>query len=51
MARYACRHPRLARRPRSSMGVDVGGSEAAFREAGRSLPFVRPEATAGERLA
>ncbi|WP_407548482.1 hypothetical protein QOM21_04870 [Streptomyces sp. Pv4-95] len=46
MARYASRRPRLARRVRSFMGVDVDGSEA-----GRSLPFVRLEATAGERLA
>lgn len=50
MAGYAPRHPRLARRLCSFMGFDVDGSEAAFREAGRSIPFVRLEATAGERL-
>jgi hypothetical protein len=50
MARYARRHPRLARRLCSFMGFEVVGSEAAFRSAGRSLPFVRLEAASGERL-
>ncbi|MGX1849880.1 nitroreductase family deazaflavin-dependent oxidoreductase [Streptomyces sp. NBC_01456] len=47
MARYAPRHPRLARRLCAFMGFDVDGSEAAFRTAGRSIPFVRLESTPG----
>lgn len=47
MARYAPRHPRLARRLCAFMGFDVDGSEAAFRTAGRSIPFVRLESIPG----
>ncbi|MFH8570473.1 nitroreductase family deazaflavin-dependent oxidoreductase [Streptomyces sp. NPDC017993] len=50
MARYAPQHPRLARRLCTFMGFDVDSSEAAFRAAGRSIPFVRLEATPGRRL-
>ncbi|GFE07826.1 nitroreductase family deazaflavin-dependent oxidoreductase [Streptomyces caniferus] len=49
MARYAPRHPRLARRLCAFMGFEVDGSEAAFRRAGRSIPFVRLEASPGQR--
>ena len=45
MARYAPEHPRLARRLCSFMGFEVDGSEAAYRQAGRRIPFVRLEAT------
>ncbi|WP_406480550.1 nitroreductase family deazaflavin-dependent oxidoreductase [Streptomyces platensis] len=44
MARYAPEHPRLARRLCSFMGFEVDGSEAAYRQAGRRIPFVRLEA-------
>lgn len=49
MARYAPRHPRLARRLCAFMGFAVDGSDAAFRMAGRSIPFVRLEAASGQR--
>lgn len=51
MARYAPEHPRLARRLCSFMGFEVDGSEAAYRQAGRRIPFVRLEATAGRHPA
>ncbi|MGW7527319.1 nitroreductase family deazaflavin-dependent oxidoreductase [Streptomyces sp. NPDC054783] len=41
MARYARRHPRTARRLCAFMGLPSDGGEAAFREAGRLIPFVR----------
>ncbi|MFC7549171.1 nitroreductase family deazaflavin-dependent oxidoreductase [Plantactinospora sp. GCM10030261] len=40
MARYASRHPTLARRLCTVMGFEVDGSEADFREVGRRVPFV-----------
>jgi deazaflavin-dependent oxidoreductase (nitroreductase family) len=49
MARYAPRHPRLARRLCAYMGVPVDGGEASFREAGRAIPFVRLDAHTGPR--
>ncbi|MFI0904471.1 nitroreductase family deazaflavin-dependent oxidoreductase [Streptomyces sioyaensis] len=50
MARYAPEHPRLARRLCSFMGFEVDGSEGAYREAGRRIPFVRLDASP-DRLA
>ncbi|MFG3120094.1 nitroreductase family deazaflavin-dependent oxidoreductase [Streptomyces sp. NPDC048197] len=50
MARYAPEHPRLARRLCSFMGLEVDGSEAAYRQAGRRIPFVRLEATPERQL-
>lgn len=41
MARYAPRHPRVARMLARFMGFAVDGSEADYREVGRSIPFVR----------
>ncbi|MFE2508237.1 nitroreductase family deazaflavin-dependent oxidoreductase [Streptomyces naganishii] len=43
MARYAPRHPRLARRLCALMGFTVDGSEAGYRKVGESIPFVRLE--------
>ncbi|MEU8995406.1 nitroreductase family deazaflavin-dependent oxidoreductase [Streptomyces caniferus] len=51
MARYAPEHPRLARRLCSFMGFEVDGSEAAYRQAGRRIPFVRLEVTPRRHLA
>ncbi|WP_327342330.1 nitroreductase family deazaflavin-dependent oxidoreductase [Streptomyces europaeiscabiei] len=44
MAHYAVRHPRFARRLCAFMGLTVDGSAASFREAGRTIPFVRLDA-------
>ena len=41
LARYARRHPRLAKELARFMGFEVDGSEDEYREAGRSIPFVR----------
>lgn len=41
MARYAPRHPRLARRLARLMGFEVDGSESDYRAVGRQVPFVR----------
>ncbi|WP_212910103.1 nitroreductase family deazaflavin-dependent oxidoreductase [Streptomyces sp. TS71-3] len=41
MARYAPRHPRVARRLCAFMGFEVDGSEDSFRRAGERIPFVR----------
>lgn len=41
MARYATRHPRIARRLARLMGFVVDGSESDYREVGRRIPFVR----------
>ncbi|MFF9819778.1 nitroreductase family deazaflavin-dependent oxidoreductase [Streptomyces sp. NPDC014006] len=41
MARYAPRHPRLARHLCAFMGVPVDGTPSSYREAGRHIPFVR----------
>lgn len=40
MARYAPKHPRVAKRLASFMGFEVDGSENDYREVGRSIPFV-----------
>ena len=44
---YARRHPRTAGRLCTFMGLPADGSEASFREAGRSIPFVRLDGTHG----
>ncbi|MEG3630485.1 nitroreductase family deazaflavin-dependent oxidoreductase [Streptomyces poriticola] len=44
MADYARRHPATARRLCSFMGFEADGDEAAFRVAGRAIPFVRLDA-------
>ncbi|MBB6174824.1 deazaflavin-dependent oxidoreductase (nitroreductase family) [Nocardiopsis mwathae] len=41
MARYAARHPRIARGLCRATGFEVDGSDADFRAVGRELPFVR----------
>ncbi|MFJ3336022.1 nitroreductase family deazaflavin-dependent oxidoreductase [Streptomyces sp. NPDC086766] len=41
MAHYAALHPRIARRLCAFMGLPSHGTDAGFREAGRSIPFVR----------
>lgn len=41
MARYASRHPKVARKLCRTMGFAVDGSEADFREVGRNVPFLR----------
>ncbi|MFI6595985.1 nitroreductase family deazaflavin-dependent oxidoreductase [Nonomuraea sp. NPDC050536] len=41
MARYAPRHPVLARQLCKIMGFAVDGSTADYREVGRHIPFVR----------
>ncbi|MFJ9119189.1 nitroreductase family deazaflavin-dependent oxidoreductase [Streptomyces sp. NPDC102394] len=41
MDRYAHRHPRTARRLCAFMGIPSTGPDTGFREAGRSIPFVR----------
>jgi deazaflavin-dependent oxidoreductase (nitroreductase family) len=44
MARYAARHPRVARRLSAFMGFEVSdGSAEEFRRVGTSIPFVRFE--------
>ncbi|MHC0432579.1 nitroreductase family deazaflavin-dependent oxidoreductase [Streptomyces sp. O3] len=44
MARYAVRHPKVARRLTAFMGFEVtDGDVEEFRRAGRSIPFVRFE--------
>ncbi|MEU4656821.1 nitroreductase family deazaflavin-dependent oxidoreductase [Streptomyces sp. NPDC023723] len=43
MADYAARRPRAARRLCSYLGLSADGSEASWREAGRSISFVRLE--------
>ncbi|MFE1955316.1 nitroreductase family deazaflavin-dependent oxidoreductase [Streptomyces sp. NPDC059524] len=50
MAEYAPRHPRTARRLCAFMGFEVDGSAAAYRRAGRGIPFVRLVAEPGQRL-
>ncbi|MZD05739.1 nitroreductase family deazaflavin-dependent oxidoreductase [Streptomyces sp. SID5785] len=47
MARYAPLHPRTARRLCAFMGFEVDGSPAAYRRAGRGIPFVRLVADPG----
>ncbi|GGV70233.1 hypothetical protein GCM10010277_81050 [Streptomyces longisporoflavus] len=47
MLRYVSAHPRAARRPCAFMGFDVDGSTAAYRRAGRQIPFVRLDAAPG----
>ncbi|MFC8246462.1 nitroreductase family deazaflavin-dependent oxidoreductase [Streptomyces chartreusis] len=47
MADYARRHPRTAGRLCAFMGLPSDGSEASFREAGRSIPFVRLDTAHG----
>lgn len=49
MARYARRRPRTARRLCAFMGLPADGTDAGFREAGRSAPFVRLDAGPGAR--
>ncbi|MGW3649430.1 nitroreductase family deazaflavin-dependent oxidoreductase [Streptomyces sp. NPDC000878] len=44
MADYARRHPRTAHRLCAYMGLHVDGSEPSYREAGRTVPFVRLDA-------
>ncbi|MEV0785139.1 nitroreductase family deazaflavin-dependent oxidoreductase [Streptomyces sp. NPDC050423] len=41
MARYAPRHPRIARRLCAYMGFTVDGSEADYRSVGEAIAFVR----------
>lgn len=41
MARYATKHPKVAKRLCATMGFSVDGSEADFREVGRNVPFLR----------
>ncbi|RDI30501.1 deazaflavin-dependent oxidoreductase (nitroreductase family) [Rhodococcus sp. AG1013] len=41
MARYGTEHPKLGLRLCTTMGFDVDGSAADFREAGRHIHFVR----------
>lgn len=41
MARYAPRHPRVARRLCAYMGFEVDGGAEDYRRVGRSIPFVR----------
>ncbi len=41
MADYARRHPRTAHRLCAYLGLPVDGGEAAYRDAGRAIPFVR----------
>lgn len=50
MTRYARRHPRTARRLCTFMGFPSDGTDARFREAGRTIPFVRLEADPRTRL-
>ncbi|WP_406120434.1 nitroreductase family deazaflavin-dependent oxidoreductase [Streptomyces sp. NBC_00989] len=50
MAGYAQRHPRTAQRLCTFMGLPGDGSEAGFRDAGRSIPFVRLDADTDPRL-
>lgn len=48
MARYAVRHPRVARRLSAFMGFEVAdGSEEEFRRVGTEIPFVRFEPADG----
>jgi deazaflavin-dependent oxidoreductase (nitroreductase family) len=48
MARYAVRHPRVARRLCAFMGFEVtDGSAEEFRQVGKSIPFVRFEPVPG----
>ncbi|WP_432043386.1 nitroreductase family deazaflavin-dependent oxidoreductase [Streptomyces cadmiisoli] len=47
MARYARRYPRTARRRCAVIGHPVDGSEAEYREVGRSIPFVRLDTSQG----
>ncbi|MGC9540698.1 nitroreductase family deazaflavin-dependent oxidoreductase [Streptomyces sp. UG1] len=49
MVGYAHRHPRTALRLCAFMGLPADGGKASFREAGRSIPFVRLEAALGQR--
>lgn len=51
MAGDAQRHPRTAQRLCTFMGLPSDGSEAGFREAGGSIPFVRLDADTDPRLA
>ncbi|MEU2551426.1 nitroreductase family deazaflavin-dependent oxidoreductase [Streptomyces sp. NPDC013313] len=50
MARYATRHPHLARRLCTFLGLPADGTHAGFREAGRAIPFVRLRAGRGSPL-
>jgi hypothetical protein len=44
MAGYAQKHPNAARRIMSVVGVETDGTEASYREVGRTrIPFVRFE--------
>ncbi|MFC5204351.1 nitroreductase family deazaflavin-dependent oxidoreductase [Streptomyces kaempferi] len=49
MARYARYHPRTARRLCASMGYAPDGTDAGYRVAGRTIPFVALEAAPGFR--
>lgn len=49
MVCYARQHPRTARRLCAFMGLPTYGSEQAFREAGRAIPFVRLDASTPSR--
>ncbi|MEI5528293.1 nitroreductase family deazaflavin-dependent oxidoreductase [Streptomyces brasiliscabiei] len=49
MADYSRRHPRTARRLCAFMGLPSDGSETAFLTAGRTIPFVRLDASDGYR--
>ncbi|WP_399210845.1 hypothetical protein [Streptomyces sp. SLBN-31] len=50
MARYARRRPRTAQHLCASMELPSKGTDAAFREAGRAIPFVRLDAAPGYRV-
>ncbi|MFF9408106.1 nitroreductase family deazaflavin-dependent oxidoreductase [Streptomyces anandii] len=50
MARYASRHPRVARRLCAFLGLPSDGTAAGFRQAGRGIPFVRLQADSSSRL-
>ena len=50
MARHARRHPRTARRLCAFTGLPPDGTNAGFRKAGRTIPFVRLDAGPGSRL-
>lgn len=49
LADHSRRHPRTARRPCAFMGLPSDGNEAALLAAGRTIPFVRLDASVGYR--
>ena len=52
MARYAVRHPKVARRLSAFMGFEVKDASAQeFRQVGMSIPFVRFEPATGQAAA